>query len=300
METMKDHERELEASFRKINEGDILTGTVIAVSEEEIILDLKYYTQGIIKVENFSNDPDFAVLEEVHIGDEIEATVIRKDDGQGNIELSRKEANDTLAWDKLKEMMEAETVVTVRIKESVPSGVVAYLEGIRAFIPASQLALDYVEDTESWIGKEVKVKVITVDAETNKLVLSGKAVARAAAETERNHKISMMVPGSILEGTVESLMPYGAFVSLGDGLSGLVHISQICARRIKKPSEVLKEGQKVKVKVLNTNDGKISLSMKALEEEMIDTEPVEELSSYTSNENVGSSLGALLSGLKFD
>ena len=145
METMKDYERELEASFRKINEGDILTGTVIAVSEEEIILDLKYYTQGIIKVENFSNDPDFAVLEEVHIGDEIEATVIRKDDGQGNIELSRKEANDTLAWDKLKEMMEAETVVTVRIKESVPSGVVAYLEGIRAFIPASQLALDYVE-----------------------------------------------------------------------------------------------------------------------------------------------------------
>ena len=300
METMKDYERELEASFRKINEGDILTGTVIAVSEEEIILDLKYYTQGIIKVENFSNDPDFAVLEEVHIGDEIEATVIRKDDGQGNIELSRKEANDTLAWDKLKEMMEAETVVTVRIKESVPSGVVAYLEGIRAFIPASQLALDYVEDTESWIGKEVKVKVITVDAETNKLVLSGKAVARAAAETERNHKISMMVPGSILEGTVESLMPYGAFVSLGDGLSGLVHISQICERRIKKPSEVLKEGQKVKVKVLNTNDGKISLSMKVLEEEMIDTEPVEELSSYTSNENVGSSLGALLSGLKFD
>ena len=300
METMKDYERELEASFRKINEGDILAGTVIAVSEEEIILDLKYYTQGIIKVENFSNDPDFAVLEEVHIGDEIEATVIRKDDGQGNIELSRKEANDTLAWDKLKEMMEAETVVTVRIKESVPSGVVAYLEGIRAFIPASQLALDYVEDTESWIGKDIKVKVITVDAEANKLVLSGKAVARAAAETERNHKISMLVPGSILEGTVESLMPYGAFVSLGDGLSGLVHISQICARRIKKPSEVLKEGQKVKVKVLNTNDGKISLSMKALEEEMIDTEPVEELSSYTSNENVGSSLGALLSGLKFD
>ena len=300
METMKDYERELEASFRKINEGDILAGTVIAVSEEEIILDLKYYTQGIIKVENFSNDPDFAVLEEVHIGDEIEATVIRKDDGQGNIELSRKEANDTLAWDKLKEMMEAETVVTVRIKESVPSGVVAYLEGIRAFIPASQLALDYVEDTESWIGKDIKVKVITVDAEANKLVLSGKAVARAAAETERNHKISMMVPGSILEGTVESLMPYGAFVSLGDGLSGLVHISQICERRIKKPSEVLKEGQKVKVKVLNTNDGKISLSMKALEEEMIDTEPVEELSSYTSNESVGSSLGALLSGLKFD
>lgn len=300
METMKDFEKELEASFRKINVGDIITGTVIAVSEEEITLDLNYYTQGIIKVENFSNDPDFAVLEEIHVGDEIEATVIRKDDGQGNMELSRKEANDTLAWDKLAEMLEAGTVVTVKVKESVPSGVVAYLEGIRAFIPASQLALDYVEDTDAWIGKTVEVKVITVDAENQKLVLSGKAVAREVAVEERNHKISMIVPGSVMEGTVESLMPYGAFISLGDGLSGLVHVSQICERRIKKPSEVLKEGQKVKVKVLNTNDNKISLSMKALEEEMVDTEPVEEIETYTSNESVGTGLGALLSGLKFD
>ena len=300
METMKDYAKELEASFRKINVGDIITGTVIAVSEEEITLDLNYYTQGIIKVENFSNDPDFAVLEEIHVGDEVEATVIKKDDGQGNMELSRKEANDTLAWDKLKEMLEAGTVVSVRVKESVPSGVVTYLEGIRAFIPASQLALDYVEDTDAWIGKTVDVKVITADAENQKLVLSGKAVAKDVAVEERNHKISMIVPGSVLEGTVESLMPYGAFISLGDGLSGLVHVSQICERRIKKPSEVLKEGQKVKVKVLNTNDNKISHSMKALEEEMVDTEPVEEIEAYTSQESVGSSLGALLSGLKFE
>jgi len=300
METMKDFERELEASFCKISVGDIIKGTVIAVSEEEITLDLNYYTQGIIKLENFSNDPDFAVLEEIHVGDEIEATVIRKDDGQGNMELSRKEANDTLAWDKLTEMLEAGTVVTVKVKESVPSGVVAYLEGIRAFIPASQLALDYVEDTESWIGKSVEVKVITADAENQKLVLSGKAVAKEAAIEARNHKISMIVPGSVMEGVVESLMPYGAFISLGDGLNGLVHVSQICERRIKKPSEVLKEGQHVKVKVLNTNDNKISLSMKALEEEMVDTEPVEEIEAYTSNESVGTGLSSLLSGLKFE
>ena len=300
METMKDFERELEASFRKINVGDIIKGTVIAVSEEEITLDLNYYTQGIIKLENFSNDPDFAVLEEIHVGDEIEATVLKKDDGQGNMELSRKEANDTLAWDKFAEMLEAGTVATVKIKESVPSGVIAYLEGVRAFIPASQLAIDYVEDTESWIGKTVEVKVITADVTNQKLVLSGKAVAREVAIEERNHKVSMIVPGSVMEGTVESLMPYGAFISLGDGLSGLVHVSQICERRIKKPSEVLKEGQKVKVKVLNTNDNKISLSMKALEEEMVDTEPVEEIEAYTSNESVGTGLSALLSGLKFD
>lgn len=298
METMKDYEKELERSFRKICEGDILTGTVINVSEEEITVDLNYYTQGIIKVENYSNDPYFAVLEEVHPGDEVEATVIRMDDGTGSIELSRKEANDVLAWDKLRELQEQETVVRVRIKESVPSGVVTYLEGIRAFIPASQISADYVEDTEGWIGKDIDVRVITVDQDKEKLILSGKVVARELQEEERNHRISMLVPGSIMEGTVERIMPYGAFISLGDGLSGLVHISQICQKRIASPHEVIKEGQKVKVKLLNTNDNKISLSMKALEEEMIDTETAGEVEEYVSNETAGTSLGSLLAGLK--
>ena len=297
METMDDYKDELEASFRRINEGDIISGTVIDVNEEEVTLDLKYYAQGIIKVADLSNDPDFNVLEQVHKGDVIEATVVQKDDGAGNIVLSKKEA-----WDKLKQMMEGETTVKVRIQESVPSGVVTYLEGIRAFIPASQITLDYVEDTDAWIGKEIEVRVITVDAEKEKLVLSGKAVAREAEAEERNHKISMIVPGTVMEGTVESLMPYGAFINLGNGLSGLVHISQICERRIKKPSEVLKEGQKVKVKVVNTNDNKISLSMKALQEEMVDTEGVaeEELEKYTDTESTGTSLGSLLAGFHFD
>lgn len=298
MESMKDYEKELEASFRKIHEGDIITGTVIAVNEEEVILDLKYYAQGILKTENISDDPDFKVAEELHPGDEIEATVIALDDGNGNIELSKKEANQVLAWDKLKEMMDQETIVTVRVKESVPSGVVAFLEGVRGFIPASQLAADYVEDTDAWIGKDVDVKVITVDVEKNKLVLSGKAVAREREAEERNHRISMLVPGSVVEGVVESIMPYGAFVSLGNGISGLVHISQICQKRIASPHEVLKEGQKVKVKILNTNDNKVSLSMKALEEEMVDTEDAGEVEEYVSNESASTSLGDLLSKFK--
>lgn len=300
MESMEDYKDELEASFRRINEGDIISGTVIDVNEEEVTLDLKYYAPGIIKVTDLSNDPDFAVLEEIHPGDTLEATVVSRDDGKGNILLSKKEANDVLAWEKLKQMMDDETTIKVRIKESVPSGVIAYVEGIRAFIPASQLALDYVEDTQEWIGKEIEVRVITVDAEKEKLVLSGKVVAREAEAEARNHKISMIVPGTVLEGTVESLMPYGAFVNIGNGLSGLVHISQICERRIGKPSEVLKVGQKVKAKVLNTNDNKISLSMKALQEEMVDTEESEDLSAYTNTEETSTSLGSLLAGFKFD
>lgn len=299
-ETMQDFEAELEASFRKINEGDILTGTVISVDEDAITLDLKYYAPGIIKADEVSNDPSFVIDEHIHPGDVLEATVIRRDDGEGNILLSMKEANEVLAWDKLKELLENETIVTVKVIEAVKAGVDAYLYGIRGFIPASQITTAYVEDTESYVGKELEVRVITVDEEDDRLVFSGKSVALEKEAEERNHKIAMLVPGSIVEGTVESLMPYGAFINLGDGLTGLVHISQICERRINKPSEVLKEGQHVKAKLLNTNDGKISLSMRALEEEMIDTsaEEKEDLSAYTSDESASTSLGALLKGLK--
>ena len=299
-ETMKEYEKELEQSFRTIREGDIVSGTVIAVSEEDVTLDLAYYTQGVIKAENLSNDPDFNPKEQLNQGDVIEATVIRVDDGNGNIELSRKEANDVLAWEKLKEMLEQETVVTVRIKESVPAGVVTFLEGIRAFIPASQISADYVEDTSKWIGKEIKAVVITADKEKDKLVLSGKKVARKEQEEERNHKIAMLVPGTVVEGTVESIMPYGAFVSLGNGISGLVHISQISQKRIASVHEVLKEGQKVKAKILNTNDGKVSLSMKALEDIMENTQADEtaEAQEYSSGESASTSLGDLLSKFK--
>lgn len=298
-ESMKDYEQELEASFRKIKEGDVLKGTVIDVNEEEVVLDLKYYTQGIIKAADMSNDPNFSLLNDVKEGDEIEATVVSMDDGQGNILLSRKEANDLLSWDVLTQMMEEKTDVMVKVSEIVNGGVVAYLEGIRGFIPASQLDLSYVEDLEPYQHKSLKVRVITVDKEKEKLVLSAKEILKEQKKEEHDHKVAMIVPGSVLEGTVESLQPYGAFVDLKDGLSGLVHISQICQKRIKKPSEVLKVGDKVKVKVLNTNDGKISLSIKAVEEEQAASEVEDfDAESFSSGENVGTSLGDLFAKLK--
>lgn len=297
-ETMDDYKEELEASFRKIKEGDIISGTVIDVTEEGLILDLKYYAQGVIKAEDLSNDPGFQIMEEIHQGDVIEATVVKMDDGQGNIQLSKKEANDILAWEKLKEYMETEEELSVKITGIVPSGVVTYVEGIRGFLPASQLALTYVETTEEWLGREIKARVITVDESKKKLVLSAKVILKEQQREDHNRRISMMVPGSILEGTVESLMPYGAFVDLGDGVSGLVHISQISQKRIGKPSEVLKTGQKVKVKVLNTNDNKVSLSMKALEEERVDEDSNVPIEKYVSKESASTSLGDLLSKIK--
>ena len=298
-ETMKDYEKELEASFRKIREGDVISGTVIDVNEEEVTLDLKYYTQGIIKAEDMSNDPAFSLLNDVKAGDVIEATVIRMDDGQGNILLSKKEANEVRSWDALEQMKEEKTDVTVKVSEAVNGGAVAYVEGIRGFIPASQLDLNYVEDPSAYVGKTLKVRVITVDQEKEKLVLSAKEILKEQQKEEHDHKVAMIVPGTILEGTVESLQTYGAFIDLKDGLSGLVHISQICQKRIKKPSEVLKVGDKVKVKVLNTNDGKISLSIKAVAEEQEASEVEDfDTASFSSNESVGTSLGDLFAKLK--
>ncbi|MCI8786456.1 MAG: S1 RNA-binding domain-containing protein [Eubacterium sp.] len=302
-ESMDDYKTELESSFRKLSEGDIITGTVIAVTEDDVTLDLKYYAPGIIKAEEISSDPDFNLTESVQIGDTMEATIIRMDDGEGNLLLSRKEANDVLAWDTLNRYLEDETHLNVRIKGIVPSGVIAYVEGIRGFIPASHLSLDYVEDCNPWLGKNIDVRVITVDKSRKKLVLSAKVIEREKAAEEQNRRISMLVPGSIVEGTVESLMPYGAFINIGGGLSGLVHISQICTRRIKKPGEVLKVGQQVKAKILNTNDNKISLSMRALEEEMADTqanEIHESVEAFVSHESASTSLGSLLANLKLD
>lgn len=296
-ETMEDFKDELEASFKKIREGDIMTGTVIGVTESSVILDLKYYTDGIIRLEDYSSDPSFNLKEDVHVGDEITATVIKRDDGEGHILMSAKEANDILAWDRLKKYMEEKTVLNVKVGGVVKSGVVAYLEGIRGFIPASKLSLEYVEELEDWLGKEIQVQVITADEEDKKLVLSAREILRAKANEERKAKISNVEVGLVTEGVVESIQPYGAFINLGNGLSGLVHISQISEKRIKTPASVLTVGDKVKVKVIAVKDGKLSLSMKALND-VASEEIQEEVYDLPESESISTNLGSLFAKIK--
>lgn len=295
-ETMEDYVAELEASFKRVRPGDILTGTVIGVTEQQVMLDLKYYAQGVIDKENLSNDPNFNMKEEIHPGDEITATVIRTDDGEGNLVLSRKEANDKMAWEKLRTMLEERTVVPVTISEIVNGGAVAALEGMRGFIPASRLDAGYVENLEEWLGRRIEVTVIEADEEKNRLILSGREVARARQEEEKKIRIAKCEPGEILTGTVETIKPYGAFVRLENGLSGLVHISQISKKRVSHPSAVLKEGQEVTVKILSNADQKLSLSMKAVEP---DEAPEEEVFQYHESGEATTGFGELLKGLKF-
>lgn len=299
--TMADFEEELKQSFRVIKEGELVKGLIVDINDEVVTLDLGYFAPGVIPLSELSDDPDFSAMKDLKIGDSIEAVVLQTDDGKGNVELSLKEANEAVAWERFREWMEQGTVVSVKIKESVNSGVVAYLEGIRAFIPASQLDNSFVEDTSAYIGKKVEARVITVEERSHKLVLSVKSVLKEKEEEHDREKMAMIVPGSIFEGTVESLMPYGAFVQMDNGLTGLVHISKISMKRIKKPSEVLSVGQKVKVKVLEVKDGKISLSIKDVEMNTSDivTDVIEKFD-YECEEIPNNPFGALLAGIKLD
>ncbi|WP_099468788.1 S1 RNA-binding domain-containing protein [Konateibacter massiliensis] len=296
--SMADFEAELERSFHKLKEGDILTGSVIGVSETEVTVDLGSYSEGIIKLEELSNDPRFSIKADIHVGDEVSAEVLYED-AEGRIFLSRKNAYNVLSWEGLKEMLANKTVSTVKIAEAVNGGVTTFLNGIRAFIPASQLSLQYVEDLQSFVGEKLEVQVIEVNQEDNRLILSAKELLKEKALADKNSRISKLQPGLIVSGKVETIVPYGAFVNIGEDLTGLVHISQICGRRIKSPKEVIKEGDEIKVKIIDIKDGKISLSMKAVEENADALADVEEAAfEYTSGEEASTSLASLLGKIK--
>lgn len=296
-ESMADYAAELEASFKVYKVGDIITGTVVSVTDTEVLVDLENYSSGIITKENISNDPDFNMKEQISVGDTIEATVVKKDDGEGNIVLSRKEAADKAMWDTFREQMQERTIFPVTINEVVNGGVTVKVKGVRGFIPASRVDAEYVENLEEYKGKTIDVTIIEADEEHDRLVLSGREAARAKAKEETSKKIAKCEVGVIMDGTVESIQSYGAFVRLENGLSGLVHVSQISAKRVSHPGAVVKVGQKVTCKIISTKDGKLSLSMKEVEK---NEAPVEEVYEYHESGEATTSLGSLFAGFKFD
>ena len=203
--------------------------------------------------------------------------------------------DDANPWNLVKGYMKRGTVLHVKIEGMVNGGVIATVEGIRGFIPASQLSLSYVEDLDDYLLQEIDVQVLEADQAENRLILSARNLLKAQEKKEIEALLESVAIDSILKGTVESLQNYGAFVRLENGLSGLVHISQISDKRIKKPGDVLTPGQEVDVKVIGIKDGKISLSMKALaepEEEIIEEIEIPEA------ENIGTSLGDLFKNIK--
>ena len=298
-ESMDDYAKELDASLIRIKRGDVMECTVVSFDESGVVLDLDYYAPGKISSDEMSEDPDFSVMRDVTVGEKFKGIVIQTDDGSGNIVLSKKQADKEFAWDKLIDMMNDKTVVECRITEAVRGGAVAYVEGIRGFIPASKLSLKYVEDTKEYAGRKMKLQIIEADRDEKKLVLSAKELLTQEALARKSENISRLSAGTVIEGTVEKITSYGAFVNIGDGLTGLLHISQISEKHIKHPSEVLKAGQSVSVMILNIDDDRISLSMKAVQA-AVEEEEAEEARSYHSEYRPDNPFAALLKNIKLD
>lgn len=304
-ESMDDYKDELDRSFRSIKEGDVIKGTIIDISEDGITLDIGYFTDGFIATEEISNDPTFSAMDTYQIGETIEAAVLSAENSNGSIELSIKETAQMFSWDKLKEGMDKETVYSVKIADAVPSaGLIAYIENIRGFIPISQISTEHIEDTAPFVNKTMDVVITSVEPSNNKLILSAKKVALQRAAEEKVAKVSSLQKGLITTGVVEKIAPYGAFIRIEDDLSGLCHISEICGRRLKSPKEVLHEGDKVNVKIINVTDGKVSLSIKQADAAFGEEEVVEHISDvpteYSSNEEASTSLGSLFANIKLN
>lgn len=228
-------------------------------------------------------------------------------DGEFSKEAFRDEGDAN--WEALEKDLAEKTHLTVKVENVVNKGVVTTVEGIRGFIPASHLALTHVEDLNTFVGKEIEVQVIDLDKQKNRLVLSAREVLREQAQAARAEKIASIPVGTLMDGKVESIKPYGAFVDLGDGVSGLLHVSQIANKRIKTPEDVLSVGQDVKVKVIAVKDGKLSLSMKNLDGKAPerdarapreDRHEKREHIKLPQTEDLTTNLGSLLSGIKLD
>lgn len=203
--------------------------------------------------------------------------------------------DDANPWNVVQSYMENKTILPVKVEGIVNGGAIAMVEGLRGFIPASKLSLSYIEDLETYLLKDIEVRVIEADEAENRLVLSAREILKEKEKKAMEEKIANIQIGTVMTGTVESLQNYGAFVRLEDGLSGLVHVSQISQKRVKSPKDVLNVGDEVKVKIIGIKDGKISLSMKALEEP--EEAPVEKVE-IPKSENIGTNLGDLLKILK--
>ena len=204
--------------------------------------------------------------------------------------------DDANPWNMVTSYMDNNTNLHVTIEGVVNGGAIARVEGLRGFIPASRLSLSYVDDLNDFLLKEIDVRVIDVDQADNRLVLSAKEILKEIEDKKKEDLINSIAVGSVLNGVVETLQGYGAFVRLENGLSGLVHISQIANKRIKHPSEVLKDGEEVLVKVIAIKDGKLSLSIKALLEADPEDEVIEKVE-IPEAEEIGTTLGDLFKNL---
>nr|WP_245301890.1 30S ribosomal protein S1 [Symbiobacterium terraclitae] len=242
----------------------MVTGQVVRVSEDSIMVDVGYKSEGIIPLNELSHRPLRSAEEAgLKVGDEVQVVVLSVDaKGEGGLRISKRRADERLAWAEIERKFESGEVIEAEVTEAVKGGLVVDL-GLRAFLPASQVDRGFVADLSKFVGQKIRAKIIELDPHKGRVILSRKQVIEAEREARRKAFWESVEEGAVLEGTVKSLTDFGAFIDLG-GVDGLLHISEMSYGRIKHPSQVLKEGEQIKVKVLRLDreKGKVSLGLK--------------------------------------
>jgi small subunit ribosomal protein S1 len=251
-----------DATILTFEEGDIVTGTVVRVDKDEVLVDIGYKSEGVVPANELSIRKSVDPAEEVSVGDVVDALVLTKEDADGRLILSRKRARFERAWQRIEKAAEEGTPVTGSVIEVVKGGLILDL-GVRGFLPASLVDIRRVADLDEFLGQTLECRVIELNRFRNNVVLSRRAVLEEERRGAREQILDRMNVGDLVTGTISNIVDFGAFVDL-DGIDGLIHISELSWSHVNHPSEVLTIGQKVEVRVLDIDRDRqrISLGLK--------------------------------------
>ena len=260
-------EAAVDSTIKYFNDGDIVTGTVVKVDRDEVLLDIGYKTEGVIPSKELSIKHDVDPFDVVKVGDEVEALVQQKEDKEGRLILSKKRAQYERAWGTIEKIKESDGVVTGSVIEVVKGGLIVDI-GLRGFLPASLVEMRRVRDLQPYVGQELEAKIIELDKNRNNVVLSRRAWLEQTQSEVRQSFLHQLQKGQIRKGVVSSIVNFGAFVDLG-GVDGLVHVSELSWKHIDHPSEVVEVGQQVTVEVkdVELDRERVSLSLRATQED---------------------------------
>ena len=257
----------VEKTIKVFNDGDLVSGQVVKIDHDEVLLDIGYKTEGVIPSRELSIKHDIDPSEVVELGSEVEALVLTKEDKEGRLILSKKRAQYERAWGDIEKVKENDGVVTGTVIEVVKGGLILDI-GLRGFLPASLVEMRRVRDLAPYIGQQLEAKIIELDKNRNNVVLSRRAYLEETQSAVRSSFLNELEKGQVREGVVSSIVNFGAFVDLG-GVDGLVHVSELSWKHIDHPSEVVEVGQPVTVEVLEVDldRERVSLSLKATQED---------------------------------
>ena len=265
--TAEDFLAAVDQTIKYFNDGDIVSGTVVKVDHDEVLLDIGFKTEGVIPTRELSIKHDVDPDEVVEVGDEIDALVLTKEDKEGRLILSKKRAQYERAWGTIEDLQERDEPVTGTVIEVVKGGLILDI-GLRGFLPASLVEMRRVRDLEPYVGQELEAKIIELDKHRNNVVLSRRAWLEQTQSEVRSEFLHQLQKGQVRKGVVSSIVNFGAFVDLG-GVDGLVHVSELSWKHIDHPSEVVTVGDEVTVEVLDVDldRERVSLSLKATQED---------------------------------